>query len=148
MPIIEITSVVDEVNEETSECTERTISLSESSDRDVIVKWISRFKEKHHLTQSAVKDIVEFAQVIHSYAISKACEQIATLSKDKDSMNAIQNIQHPLKGLESEYLLRMHLKKNFPYVVSFASSIGLTHLCLIIKTICVNVGSGVGRTRN
>jgi hypothetical protein len=86
--------------------------------KDEVASWLLRLKEKHHLSQKAVKDVIEFSQVVHSSAITQACERASAFSlcDNNGILDSLSSIPHPLTDLSSEYLLRMHLKKGFPFV--------------------------------
>jgi hypothetical protein len=105
--------------------------------KEVAASWLLKLKEKHHLSQSAMADVLQMTKVVHSHAVSKTHEAILRLNEDINVNQNCPYIPYPFDNLSSEYLLRVHLKKNYPYVVRMC----MTH-CIVVcyaYTTCIPI---------
>ena len=96
---------------------------------DVAAGILVSLKEKHHLSQPALDEVVEMTEAICGHVLDQANSEVLAVAQrynvDSQSpfiqelLQCLGNISSPLTGLHTAYRQQKYVETSFPYVVCY-----------------------------
>lgn len=100
--------------------------------QDMAAGMLLKFKDKHKLSNAAIDEVIQVVEVMNDHVTSQilsAVEQSAeahgmdvTTPSFRNLPNIIDSVSNPLTTLGTMYRQQTYVSKNFPYVVSYMTS--------------------------
>jgi hypothetical protein len=94
---------------------------------DFAMGWLLKLREVHHITESALGDVLGLCKSLHSHFLTYMVQSIPTISDSNASQECLEKFCDYISDctwidafdvLKSPYQRHLYIQQHYPYVVS------------------------------